>query len=479
LIDVGAVSFELPFEWTDKLGLAGEPGFRVRIDAMRDAPPTVYLQGIDRQKVMLPEETADFEVLAEDDFGIRQAGIEWSGEFTRPTDERPAKGDLKLADGSSEERRVLQAGSFSPAAFGITPQKITLRGYTEDYFPERGRVYSEPVILYVLTRDEHAQMLKTRFDRNITEFEDLARRELELLDENERIERLSGEELQKDETKSRLEAQEQAESETKRRMDDLTQRMENLMKDATRNGDIEKDTLKKMAESLKSMQELSQQDVPKVQEKLGDSQAPSNAPEQSKKDMTEAVEEQKKVVEKMQDAIAKANEANRQFEAGTFVNRLKKAAGEQSGIASSLIEAFDRILGAKSAKLDPSDQRRLNEATGQQMNTASDVRWIQEDLGHYFARTKTESFKEILDEMKTSRIDIELEEIRALLVANKSYTATEGAQKWAEKLTEWAKKLEGEKDKDGGGGGGDGGIHAPGDETHPAGTRPARTDPCA
>jgi hypothetical protein len=464
LLDVGAVSFEMPFEWTDQLGLTGDPGFRIRVEALRDAAPTVYLQGIDRQKVMLPEETVDFEVLAEDDFGVRQTGIEWSGEFTRPTDERPAKGDLKLADGSSEERRIIKAASFSPAAFGIVPQKITLRGYTEDYFPERGRVYSEPVILYVLTRDEHAQMLKSRFDRNITEFEDLARRELELLDENERIERLSGEELQKDETKPRLEAQEQAESETKRRMDDLTQRMENLMKDATRNGDIEKDTLKKMAESLKSMQELSEQDVPKVQEKLGDSQAPSNTPEQSKKDMAEAVEEQKKVVEKMQNAIDEANEANRQFEAGTFVNRLKKAAGEQSGIASSLIDAFDRILGAKSAKLDPSDQRRLNEAAGQQANTASDVRWIQEDLGHYFARTKTDSFKEILDQMKSSRIDIELEEIRSLLSANKSYTATEGAKKWAGKLTEWAKKLEGDKDKEGSGEGGEGGGQSPEDE---------------
>jgi hypothetical protein len=166
----------------------------------------------------------------------------------------------------------------------------------------------------------------------------------------------------------------------------------------------------------------------------------------------------------MQNAIDEANEANRQFEAGTFVNRLKKAAGEQSGIASSLIDAFDRILGAKSAKLDPSDQRRLNEAAGQQANTASDVRWIQEDLGHYFARTKTDSFKEILDQMKSSRIDIELEEIRSLLSANKSYTATEGAKKWAGKLTEWAKKLEGDKDKEGSGEGGEGGGQSPEDE---------------
>ncbi len=464
VMDVGKVSFEIPFAWTDKLGLAGESGFKLRVDALRDAVPTCYLQGIDRQKVMLPEETVDFEVLAEDDFGVKQTGIEWSGQFTRPTDEAPAKGEMKLGDGAPEERRIGKSASFSPAAFGITPQKITLRGYTEDYFPKRGRVYSEPVILHVLTRDEHAQLLKSRFDRAITEFEDLARREQELLEENQRLERLSGEELQKDQNTKRLEAQEAAEAESKRRMQELTERMESLMKDAARNGDIEKGTLKKMAESLKSMQELAQQDLPKVEEKLGDSHEQSNTPEKAGKDVAKAVEEQKKAVEKMQEAIAKANEANRQFEAGTFVNRLKKAAGEQNGIASSLIDAYERILGTKSSKLDPSDQRRLKEATSQQSNTAADVRWLQEDLGSYFARTKTDSFKQIFDEMRSSQIDIGLEKIIGMLGSNHSYVATENSKKWADKLTEWAKKLEGEKDKDGAGGGGGGGGQNPEDE---------------
>ncbi len=462
-LEVAAVPFEIPFAWTDKLGLAGESGYRLRVDALRDAVPTCYLQGIDRQKVMLPEETVDFEVLAEDDFGVKQTGIEWSGQFTRPTDETPAKGELKLGDGSSEERRIIKAAAFSPAAFGIAPQKITLRGYSEDFFPRRGRVYSEPVILYVLTRDEHAQMLKTKFDRTISELEDLARREQELLDENQRLERLTGEDLQKDQNAKRLQDQQQAEAESKRRMQGLTDQMEGLMKDAARNGDIAKDTLKKMAESLKSMQELSQQNLPKVEEKLGDSHEPSNTAEKSGKDVAQAVEEQKKAVEKMQQAIAKANEANRQFEAGTFVNRLKKAAGEEGGIATSLIDAYERILGIKSSKLDPSDQRRLSEATNQQSHTASDVRWLQEDLGNYFARTQTESFKQILDEMKASQIDIGLEDIRSQLASNHSFIATESSKKWAAQLAEWAKKLEGEKEQGGPGGGGGSG-NSPEDE---------------
>jgi hypothetical protein len=454
VLAVGALPFEMPFAWTDHFGLTGDSGFKLRVEALKDAAPSCYLQGIDRQKVMLPEETVDFEVLAEDDFGVKQVGIEWAGQFTRPTDEPPAKGEMKAADGSPEERRLGKPVSFSPVAFGITPQKITLRGYTEDFFPQRGRVYSEPVTLYVLTRDEHAQMLKSKFDRVITELEDLARREQELLDENERLERLSGEELQKEENSKRLQNQQTAEAESKRRMEDLTQRMESLMKDATRNGDITKDTLKKMAESLKSMQELAQKDLPQVESKLGDSQEPSNTPEKTDQDVAKAVEEQKQALDKMQKAIAKANEANRQFEAGTFVNRLKKAAGEESGIASSMADAFERILGVSRSKLDPTDQRRLSESSTQQARTGADIRWLQEDLASYFSRTKTESYQKILDAMRQSQIDSDLEKITSMLAVSHSYLAAESAKKWADKLNEWAKQLEGKKDDSGGGGGG-------------------------
>ena len=451
--------FEIPVSWTDRLGLAGESGFRLRVDALKDAAPTCYLQGIDRQKVMLPEETLDFEVLAEDDFGVKATGIEWTGQFTRPTDESPAKGELKLGDGAPEERRMLKPAAFSPAAFGITPQKITLRAYAEDHFPDRGRVYSEPVILYVLTRDEHAQMLKSRFDRQITELEDLARREQELLEENERLESLDGADLQKEENQKRLETQEQEEAETKRRMEDLTEQMEQLMKDAARNGDIDKKTLQKMAESLKSMQELAEKDVPKVQEKLGDSQEQSNTPEKSEKDVDQAVEQQKKVVEKMQEAIEKANEANRRFEAGTFVNRLKKAAAEENGIVSSLKEAFERMLGltipgARSLGRPP-PRRKLAPAGGHRLGRALDAGRPRPLLSPAPRR------------IRSRRSSMKCGSPASTSAWRKSaprwpptipIEAAEQAKKWADKLTEWAKKLEGEKEDQDGGGGGDGGA---------------------
>ncbi len=456
LLKVGTTPFEIPFAWKDSHDLTGSGDFRLRVDAVADAAPTIYLQGADQQKAMLPEETIDFEVLTEDDYGVRNFGIEWVGQPTRPTTEPSAKGELPLGKDLSAERRVVKPASFSPKAFGITPQKLLLRGYCEDSFPGRGRIYSEPIVLYILTRDEHAQMLKNQFDRTIAELEDLARRELEQLDENQRLERLDGENLQKQENLERLQSQEQAESENKRHMQELTKRTEQLLSDATRNGEIDKKTLKKIAEALKSMQELGQEDLPKVEEKLSDSQQQSNDPAKAQKDVAQAVEEQKKALEKMQKAIEQANDASRKLEADTFVNRLKKAASEEEAIASSLISMYEKILGTKHSRVDPSDQRRLKEAANQQVNTASDVRWLQEDLGSYFARTKTDAFKQIFEEMKNSQIDTGLEKIHQLLEINHSFIATGLAKEWSKKLSEWAGKLEGDKNQNGGGGGGGG-----------------------
>lgn len=455
---VGNLPFSLPFSWIDEFGLKGGDNFKIRIDAVRDAPPVAYTQGIDRQKAILPEEVLDFDILCEDDFGLKNTGIEWSSMGSLPGEASAEKGEILIAKGGPEKKRINEPASFSPAAFGIGPQRLLLRAFAEDYYPDRGRVYSEPIMIYVLSREDHAQLLKNQFDRAISEMEDLARKELNLLDENQRLERLDGEELQTEEGKQKLAEQDLAEADNIKRMEELTKRMEELMKDTTRNGDIDKETLKKMAGALKSMQELSEKDMPDVRKELQAAEQPSNTPEKSKQDVESAVAEQKEVIEKMKKALAQARDANKRFEASTFVSRLKKAAGEENEIASSLISKFSELLGARTPEVDPKDQRELTDLTKQQIVTAADVRWIEEDLGHYHARTGEAAFKDIVDQMRDSKIDLGMEKIRSDLQKNHSFHATEGAKQWAEKLAEWAAILDGELNKDGGQGGGGGGT---------------------
>lgn len=462
-LTIGAIPFELPFAWQDEFGLTGGNDFKLRVDALKDAPPVAYTQGMEKQKAMLPEETLDFEILCEDDFGLKTTGIEWESLSSFSGEATTEKGELLIGKGGPEQRRILEPVAFSPAAFGITPQKIMVRAFSEDFYPQRGRIYSEPVMIYVLTREEHAQLLKSQFDRVISELEDVSRKELNLLDENQRLERLDGEELQTEENRKRIDAQEQAESENTSRMEDLGQKMEELMKNAARNGDIDKETLKKMAQALKPMQELAEKDMPAVRDQLREAQEQSNTEEKTKQDIEQAVAEQKEVVEKMKKALEQANDANKRFEASTFVSRLKKAATEQEGIATSLIASFSNV-GEYYEKIDPSDQRRLQETIQLQMLIASDIRWIQEDLGHYYARTSNEPFKEILDEMRASNIDQGLEVVREKLQKNHSSTGTEAAKLWANQLSDWAKKLNGELEEKNSGNGGDGGGSSPEDE---------------
>lgn len=445
----------VPFHWVDEFGLESRDAFRLRIDGMKDSAPSVYLQGIERQKVLLPEETLDFEALVEDDFGVKAFGLEWQGTFTKPTDAAPAQGEMKLGEGKADAARLLAPVAFSPAALGIAPQRLVVRAFAEDFLPGRGRVYSEPVVLHVLTRDEHAQLLKAQFDRAITELEDAVRRERNLLEENERLRMLDGNQLQSDDQREKLKEQQQAEAANRQRIDELQKKIEQLFKDATRNESIDKNVLGDLALTNQLLRELAQQDMPKIESSLGNAQESTNTPEQTKRDLSEAVKEQQKAVEKMQAAADRANEADRKFEAGTFVNRLKKAAAEEAGIANSLIEGFNRMLGIAQIHLDPSDARRLKESSRQQAETASDVRWIEEDLGHYFARTNKEPFKKILDEMQTAKIGIALDDIRQRLGNNHSGNAVESAMHWSERLNAWAKSLE-EAGAGGGGGGGAG-----------------------
>ena len=73
----------------------------------------------------------------------------------------------------------------------------------------------------------------------------------------------------------------------------------------------------------------------------------------------------------MQETIEKANQANENFEASTFVNRLKKSSADEGSVGNSLNSALTgelAIVGAapNSDDIDPANQRLLGELSGQQ-----------------------------------------------------------------------------------------------------------------
>ena len=461
-IDLGRFHASVPFTWTDVKGLDGAGSFKVEIKTSEDQTPTSYIQGIERNIVILAEETLEFDIISEDDFGLREIGLSWVGSFNKPSDDEPATGSITLKKGSPSSNRLSDRAIFSPQTYGIAPQTLILSAYTEDYKPGRGRIFSEPLTIYILTRDEHAQVIKKRFDRVISELEDAARKELNNLDENERLDKNNtAEELQSEEAKEQLAESEQKEAENAEKMKEIAKKMEEIFKDAARNGELDQKTMKEMADALQNMKELGEKDMPEVEKKLGEAQDQKSTPEKTERDLKEAIEKQKEALEKMQETIEKANQANENFEASTFVNRLKKSSADEGSIGNSLNSALTgklAIVGAtpNSDDIDPANQRLLGELSGQQRSVTNDVRWIQEDLERFYARTQKPIHKEVYEDMAKSLIDEKLERLREKIQMNHTFTSRKLSKNWSDRLMSWAEKLEGPK-PDGNGGGGDGG----------------------
>ncbi|MDB4341167.1 hypothetical protein OAA12_03415, partial [Akkermansiaceae bacterium] len=242
---------------------------------------------------------------------------------------------------------------------------------------------------------------------------------------------------------------------------EIAKKMEEIFKDAARNGELDQKTMKEMADALQNMKELGEKDMPEVEKKLGEAQDQKSTPEKTEKDLKEAIEKQKKALEKMQETIEKANQANENFEASTFVNRLKKSSADEGSIGNSLNSALTgklAIVGAapNSDDIDPANQRLLGELSGQQRSVTNDVRWIQEDLERFYARTQKPIHKEIYEDMAKSLIDEKLERLREKIQMNHTFTSRKLSKNWSDRLMSWAEKLEGPK-PDGNGSGGDGG----------------------
>lgn len=438
-LTIGSEPLLLPMRWTDTLGLDGQQDFQLRIDPLSDQAPACELLSSERQKVMLAEETIELTLSCEDDFGLKDWGLVWQGEPDSRASSAPSQGELPLAGNDTyDEKKRSRTLHFCPQTQSIGPQKLLLRSYATDWRPARERHFSESITLHILSREDHAQWLGQLFERAIGELEDSTRRETSAFEENQRLQRLANEALQEPANRLKLQTQQQLEAENRQHLSELHQRTEQLLKDALRNGQIDPLTLRRMSETMQSLHELAQQDLPQIERQLNEAQQNNNTPEQSKNELNQAVEQQAKALEKMQDALKRAREANQSLEAATFVNRLKKAASVQEQIAQSLLAQFEQSLGLPLHRADPAVLTQLRAAEAQQAGNIADLRWLEEDLGHFFTRTNKEIYQKILRAMNDAKTTAGLEAVRELVRLNIASRATNASKHWAERLREWA-----------------------------------------
>ncbi len=455
-INIAKNTLRLPIKWVDKYGIQGLRKSEIQISPVTDTSPSTYIRDAKKQIYILHTEVLSLGLIAEDDFGIKSAGFEWVGEFNTPSANTPAKGQQEFIEGDPYNQSVENNILMDFAAREIIPQKLTMRSYVDDYNPATERVYSEPIEIYLLSESEHANYQKERIKEIQSELEDSIRKEQELLDENKRIERDLEDPKKADEAKDKLADQKDKELDNKEEMKKLKEKMKDVLKQSMKNDSIDSKTLKEMSDTAQKLEKMEQKDMEDIAKKLDDAQSQKNSKEKTKEDLKEAIKKQEELIKEMKDTAKKAEEANKKLESSTFINRLKQAAAEEEGIHSNLLSNWLELGSKDYSELAPEIQRLAQALYLQQQQTSADIRWIQEDLRFFHARTQKEEHKKLIDKMTEANIDEGMSELENRLEKNHTYVATKNSKYWADLYREWAKELEGTKDeKKSGGGGGD------------------------
>lgn len=276
-------SRKVQFEWKDEFGLAGKEPLTINVNAREDEPPTLSCDEMPRQKVVIDSETLTFKVRAYDDFGVKVVGIEWQG-LDKQAATKVAKGERILAAGGSEKEFLELTGTFNAKNLEIEPQPLGVRLFVEDYLPGRGRVYSLPYVLYVMSAEQHSIWLTEQLSKWHRLSLEVRDREMALHHTNQELRMLTDEQLDDPENRRRIETQSAAERANGRRLTGLVHSGEDLVRQAMKNPEFGVGHLEKWAEMLQILKDISGNRMPNVADLLKQSsQAPGLAGNQPPK----------------------------------------------------------------------------------------------------------------------------------------------------------------------------------------------------
>ena len=265
----------LEFQWTDELGLSAKDNFRLKIRAVEDGEPSVSFQQLDSQQVVLSTEVISFDLQADDDFGLKEVGLEWRGIESPLRNPNPQNGDKVVSKGSPEQLTFASRATFCAVSDNVRPQSMEIRAYAEDFLPDRGRAYSPTYVIHVLTPEEHAIWITNQLRRWASLADDVYEEEMRLHDANREMRRLAPDDLNAPKTRRRIEQQAAAERANGQRLGAVTDFGENLIEQAMRNEEMMVGHLETWADSLEALKNIAENRMPNVADLLaGAAKAP-------------------------------------------------------------------------------------------------------------------------------------------------------------------------------------------------------------
>lgn len=255
--------------WVDTLGLSPRNPIDLRIEAIEDASPTISAQRDSTRQVVLETEVLSFDLSAEDDFGIRGIGLEWtSADTVTAPDRGPDWGRKLAANGDPEIRKISSRATFCAQDEGLAPGIIRIRAWAEDFLPGRNPSHSPALLLRVLNSTDHALWLSGEFSKWLATARETYEREQQLNIANRELRRLDPDELDRTENRRAIAKQAAMERENAARLTDINRSGRDLVEQGTRNPEFNAGQLESWAAMIERLDKLAEERMPSVSDLL-------------------------------------------------------------------------------------------------------------------------------------------------------------------------------------------------------------------
>lgn len=269
---------EMHLTWQDHFGLAAREPQVLRFEALADEAPTVALNKLKNNQVLISNEVLAFEIQAADDFGVKRIGLEWSGIANPIHNPEPTSGEKIVSAGTPTADTLTVAATFSPKRESVKPQSLRLRAYAEDYLPNRDRIYSSHLVLHVLTPSEHFKWLVGQMQLWTGAAKDVHDKELQLHQINRELRDLPPETLDDPAQRKRIQEQAAAERANAARLDSLVETGMELVQEAAKNEEFDAKQLEAWGNIIEQLDEIAGQRMPSVADLLSRAAEAPGAP---------------------------------------------------------------------------------------------------------------------------------------------------------------------------------------------------------
>ncbi len=431
----------------DQLGLTNAAPRQFLVRTRPDDAPLVQLQDLPSDISILESDVLPLRLLANDDYGIKQAGVGWKIENTAATNQ-PTVREFTSHTTNTAQMEFTNTYIFSPTILGIPPDSVVeVRAAATDHFPDREPSLSIKHRIHIVGNIRHAKTVRDQLEALFSQLEEITREEESIAQKTGELKnRIKNDEDAKA-AERQLDAQAVKQEQNNRHLNEIAKGGKRILEEAMRNPTINQKTLKDWTQNISSMEDLANQEMAKAAQKMRQAQQQSSQGgqkqrQQQQKNLAEAQDSQQQALDKLQKLQQRMNSGLDNLEALTIAQRLQRLAGEEEGLVSQLRSVITETIGLKTYQLQERHRLMNTRLSGAQEELSRDAENIQKEIGRFFDRTRKENYGQVNAEMKETKVASELAGISGLIKDNIAMETMQDLHVWMTKLKTWADMLQ-------------------------------------